>query len=100
MRAVWNDEVVAEADKDNLIYIEGNWYFPAESLKKEHFKPSGKRTVCFWKGTASYYQIDVDGKINQDAAWYYPQPTAMAKKIVKKDFSNYVSFWQGVEVVE
>lgn len=100
MKAIWNNKVIAEAEKDSLIYIEGTRYFPPYSLKKEYFEPSGQHTVCFWKGLASYYQIDVDGAISKDGAWYYPKPMALAKKIVKKDFSNYVSFWHGVEVVE
>lgn len=100
MKAVWNNTTIAEADKSSLIYIEGNWYFPPTALKRQYFKPTDKHTVCFWKGLASYYQIDVDGKVNDDGAWYYPKPTAMSKKIVKKDFTNFVAFWHGVQVTE
>jgi uncharacterized protein (DUF427 family) len=100
MKAIWNDAVIAEADKSDLIYIEGNWYFPPDSLKKEYFSQTDKHTTCYWKGKASYYQIDVDGKINEDGAWYYPDPTGPSKKIVKKDFTDYVAFWHGVTVTE
>lgn len=100
MKAVWNDTVIAEADKDYLIRIEGNWYFPPHSVKQEYLKPSGTHTACFWKGTASYYDIEVDGAVNRDAAWYYPEPTTGSLKLVKKDFSNYVAFWHGVQVTE
>lgn len=100
MKAIWNDQVIAEADKDDLIYIEGNWYFPPETINKRFFKKSGSHSVCYWKGLASYYDVDVDGQLNNDAAWYYPKPTRLSKKIVKKDFSNYVAFWHGVKVEE
>ena len=100
MQAVWNDTVIAEAERSELIYIEGNLYFPPDAIKKEYFKPSDKHTTCFWKGLASYYQIDVDGVVNEDGAWYYPEPTPNSIKIVKKDFTNYIGFWHGVQVVE
>jgi uncharacterized protein (DUF427 family) len=100
MKAIWNSKVVAEAYKDDMIYIEGNWYFPPSALTKEYFAPTDKHTVCFWKGLASYYQIDVDGSVNNDGAWYYPKPTALSKKMVKKDFTDYVAFWHGVDVTE
>lgn len=100
MKAVWNDQVIAQADKGELIYIEGNWYFPSDSIKQEYFKPTGEHSVCYWKGLASYYDVAVDGQVNQDAAWYYPKPTSLSKKIVKKDFSNYVAFWRGIKVEE
>jgi len=98
MRAIWNDKIIAEAKKDQLIYIEGNWYFPPKALKKEYFKPKDKHTACFWKGQACYYQIDVDGVVNEDGAWYYPELKDSAIGTVKKDFTNYVGFWHGVEV--
>jgi uncharacterized protein (DUF427 family) len=100
MKATWNNTVVAEADREKLIYIEGNWYFPPDSLKKEYFEPTDKHTVCYWKGQASYYQVNVDGNVNEDGAWYYAEPTKLSKKIVKKDFTNYVAFWHGVTVSE
>ncbi len=100
MRAVWNNQVVAEADKDQLIYIEGNWYFPPQAIKRDYFTDSATHTTCPWKGEASYYIITVDGSENTDGAWYYPQPKDSAITTVKKDFTNYVAFWRGVEVSE
>ena len=98
MRAVWNGSVVAEADKDELIYIEGNWYFPPNSIKSDFFKPSETHTTCHWKGEASYYNVEVSGQTNADAAWYYPAPKDGSVEIVKKDFKDYVAFWRGVSV--
>jgi uncharacterized protein (DUF427 family) len=98
MKAVWNNKVIAEASKKDVIYIEGNWYFPPNSIKKEYFLPSETHTTCFWKGEASYYNIDVDGNVNQDGGWYYPSPKDGSIERVKKDFTNYVAFWRGVEV--
>lgn len=100
MRAIWNGQTLAEAPRDQLIYIESNWYFPAESIKKEFFKPSDTHTICHWKGEASYYNLDVAGQQNPDAAWYYPHPLDGSIEKVKKDFTNYVAFWRGVEVSE
>lgn len=100
MKAIWNDRVIAEANKDELIRIEGNWYFPSDSIKKEFFKPNNQHTTCFWKGEASYFDIDVAGNVNESAAWYYPHPKEGSVERVKKDFTNYVAFWHGVEVRE
>lgn len=100
MKAFWNDTVIAEADKDDLIYIEGNWYFPPTSIKKEFYKPSETHTTCFWKGQASYYTVEVDGKTNEDGAWYYPEPMPGSIDKVGKDYTNYVAFWRGIEVKE
>ena len=91
MKAIWKDTVLAESD--DTIVIEGNHYFPAHSLNKDYFKPTDTHTVCPWKGTASYYSIEVDGELNKDAAWYYPETKEMAKNI-----EGYVAFWKGVEV--
>lgn len=93
MKAIWNGETIAESD--DTIVIEGNHYFPADSIKKEYFQDSSTNTVCPWKGTASYYTLNVDGKENKDAAWYYPEPKEMAKGIKER-----VAFWKGVEVVK
>lgn len=98
MKATWNGQTIAEAHDDKLIKIEGNWYFPPESIKKEFYKDSDLHTECFWKGTASYYDVIVDGKTNDGAAWYYPEPKDGSVERVKQDFSNYVAFWRGVEV--
>ncbi len=100
MKATWNKTIIAEADKADLIRIEGNWYFPPESLKHVVFHPSDTHTICPWKGEASYYDVVVDGKSNNDAAWYYPKPKKGSIERVKKDFKNYVAFWNGVEITE
>lgn len=100
MKAVWNGQVIAEADKDDLIYIEGNLYFPRSAIKEEFYQPSDTHTTCHWKGEASYYNVVVDGKTNDDAAWYYPEPKPSGIEQVKKDFTNYVAFWRGVQVAE
>lgn len=100
MKAVWNGKVIAEANKEDLIYIEGNWYFPKTAIKTEFFKPSDTHTTCHWKGEASYYNVEVDGQTNQDGAWYYPVPKEGSVEVVKKDFANYVAFWRGITVEE
>lgn len=82
-----------------MIRIEGNWYFPPESIRKEFYKDSNLHTECFWKGTASYYDVEVDGQTNEAAAWYYPEPKVGSVERVKKDFANYVAFWHGIEVL-
>ncbi|MEM6526243.1 MAG: DUF427 domain-containing protein [Bacteroidota bacterium] len=93
MKAIWNGKVIAESEK--TVVVEGNHYFPKESIKKEYFKESDTHTVCPWKGTASYYTIEVDGNANNDAAWYYPETSDLARQI-----QDYIAFWRGVEVVE
>jgi uncharacterized protein (DUF427 family) len=100
LKAIYNNKVIAQAEKNDLIFIEGNWYFPHDALKQEYFKHSGMHTTCFWKGEASYYDIYVDGKAIEGAAFYYPDTKDGANQRVKKDFSNYVSFWRGVVVSE
>lgn len=100
MKAIWNNTVIAEAPQEELIYIERNWYFPLSSIKKDFFTPSSTHTTCFWKGEASYYNVTVDNEVNEDAAWYYPQPQAGSIDKVKKDFTDYVAFWRGVTVEE
>jgi uncharacterized protein (DUF427 family) len=93
MKAKWNGKVIAESN--NTIQVEGNHYFPHNTIKAEYFKESKSTSVCPWKGTASYYTISVDGVDNVDAAWFYPTPKDAAAQI--KDF---VAFWKGVEVTE
>ena len=93
MKAIWNNKVLAESD--NTIAVEGNQYFPPDSINSEFFQPSTTHTVCGWKGTASYYDIVVDGEINGDAAWYYPDTNEAANEI-----RGYIAFWKGVEVTE
>ena len=100
MKALWHDSVIAEASKDELIRIEGNWYFPQTSLNKEFFTDSDHHTSCMWKGEASYYDVTVGGVVNEFGAWYYPEPKDGSIGRVKKDFSNYVAFWNGINVVE
>ncbi len=93
MKAIWNKQVIAESD--NIVNVEGNSYFPMEAVNKEFIKNSETQTVCHWKGTASYYSLEVDGKTNEDAAWYYPDPRPLADGIKGR-----VAFWKGVEVVK
>lgn len=100
MKAVWNDQVIAEAPKEDLIYIEGNWYFPPSSVKRDNFSESTTHTTCHWKGEASYYNVVVGDQENPDAAWYYPAPKEGSTEIVKKDYKDYVAFWNGVQVAE
>ncbi len=90
-RAIWNGVVVAETDQFET--VEGNIYFPKDSLKDEYFKPSSESSFCPWKGVASYYDLVVDGKTNAAAAWYYADPTEKAANI-----ANHVAFWRGVDV--
>ena len=91
MKAYWNGKLIAESD--NTVIVENNHYFPVESIKKEYFSSSSTHTHCPWKGIASYYNLSVDGKQNTDAAWYYPDPSELAKNI-----KGHVAFWKGVEV--
>jgi uncharacterized protein (DUF427 family) len=90
-RAMWNGVVLAESDTYEL--VEGNVYFPLESVKREVLKHSGTHTICPWKGVASYYDVVVDGKSNKDAAWYYPEPKEAADNI-----RGHIAFWKGVQV--
>ncbi|KAI9023992.1 hypothetical protein DFJ74DRAFT_705734 [Hyaloraphidium curvatum] len=91
--AKWNGAVLAEASADEIQMVEGNVYFPADKIRKEYFKPTETHTTCGWKGVASYYTVEVNGKANKDAAWYYPTPKPAANNI-----AGYVAFWKGVEV--
>lgn len=91
MKATWNGEVIAESD--DTIVIEGNHYFPENSVKEEFLCKSDHHTFCPWKGTASYYTLEVDGEKNENAAWYYPDAKEGAKQM-----ENRVAFWKGVEV--
>ncbi len=90
-RAIWNDVVVAESDR--TVVVEGNHYFPPEAVKKEFLVPSKTTSVCPWKGTASYYSLEVSGERNDDAAWFYPAPKEAAAQI-----KDHVAFWRGVTV--
>ena len=91
MKAIWNNTVIAESE--DIVTVEGNHYFPINSIKKEFFKESTTKTLCPWKGSANYFSIEIDGKINADCAWYYPKPSFLAKKIKDR-----IAFWNGVEI--
>jgi len=90
-KAVWNGAILAESDR--TVVIEGNHYFPKDSVHAEYFRPSQTQTVCPWKGTASYKDVEVNGQRNPDAAWFYPDPKPAAAQI-----KDYVAFWKGVRV--
>ncbi len=100
MKAVFNGKTVAETDKENLIFIEGSWYFPPDSINSEFFAKSGNTYTCTWKGSCDYYDVTVDGETAKDGAFAYGQPPSSAVDKVKKDFSGYYAFWNGVEVSE
>ena len=91
MKAIWNNEVIA--DSEATVVVEGNHYFPASSLKMEYLKKSEKTSVCSWKGTANYYDIEVNNQTNKDAAWFYAAPKSAASNI-----AGYIAFWKGVTV--
>ncbi|MBC8191164.1 MAG: DUF427 domain-containing protein [FCB group bacterium] len=93
MKAIWNDKIIAESDE--TVIIEGNHYFPVESVNPIYLKDSQTHTVCHWKGRASYYHIEVDGLDNPDAAWYYQDPSDAAQPI-----KDHIAFWKGVEVLQ
>jgi uncharacterized protein (DUF427 family) len=90
-RAIWEDMVIAESDE--TLIVEGNHFFPPDSVHREYFAESSKHTTCPWKGLASYYDVKVGGQVNRAAAWFYPSPEPAASKI-----ANYVAFWRGVKV--
>jgi len=100
MKAILHGTVVAEADRDELIYIERNWYFPPASVKQELLTESDTPYTCPWKGECQYFNVTVDGAVSKDAAYSYPDPKPTAIDIVKKDFSNYVAFWRDIELSE
>jgi len=91
MIARWKDRVIA--DSDATVVVEGNHYFPPADIKQEYMRDSDHTSICGWKGTAHYYSIDIEGELNADAAWYYPQPKSAAAEI-----AGYVAFWKGVQV--
>lgn len=93
MKAIWNNEIIAESQ--DTILLENNHYFPADSVRPDVLKPSNTHTTCPWKGLASYYNLEVNGQQNTDAAWYYPDPKPDAVKIKGR-----IAFWKGVQVVD
>jgi len=90
-KATWNGALIAESD--DTVVVEGNHYFPRASVRADYLRDSDTHSVCPWKGTASYHSLEVDGKSNPDAAWYYPEPKEAAKEITDR-----IAFWRGVEV--
>jgi len=93
MKAIWNNKVIAESNE--TISLEGNEYFPPDSVKKEFLEPNDHHTVCPWKGKASYFDVVAEGKTNKNAAWYYPQPSTDAAHI-----KDYIAFWRGVQITQ
>ncbi|HEX7231396.1 MAG TPA: DUF427 domain-containing protein [Candidatus Binatia bacterium] len=93
MKALWENTVVAESDR--TVVVEGNHYFPPESIKREFFQASDTHSTCPWKGRASYYDLRLGAHVNKDAAWYYPEPNEAARSI-----KGYIAFWRGVKVAE
>lgn len=90
-KAVWNDHEIAASDQ--TVVVEGNHYFPPGDVRTEYLRPSKTHTYCGWKGTAHYYDVVVDGEVNRDAAWYYPEPMAGAEEVRGR-----IAFWHGVRV--
>ena len=93
MKATWNNATLAETEE--TVVVEGNHYFPAGSVNRQYFQPSSTHTTCPWKGEASYYNVVVNGEVNKDAAWFYPDPKPAASEIKDR-----VAFWRGVQVEE
>jgi uncharacterized protein (DUF427 family) len=89
--ATWNGTVLAESD--DIVTVEGNAYFPREAVRDDVLRPSDTHTLCPWKGTASYYTVEVDGQTNRDAAWFYPEPKKGAEMVAGR-----VAFWRGVQI--
>ena len=91
MRATWNGATLAESDK--TVVVDGSHYFPADALHRQYFRESSTHTTCGWKGEASYYDVEVGGQVNKDAAWFYPEPKQAAANI-----KGHIAFWKGVSV--
>ncbi len=100
MKAIWNGTVIAESPKEDLIYIEGNWYFPPTSVNQDFLIKSDTPYTCPWKGVCQYFNVTDGTNTSQDNAWAYPEPLPTAIEQVKKDFTNYVAFWRDVQVQE
>lgn len=98
MKAVWNGHVIAEADREDLIYIERNWYFPPSSINQEYLRQSDTPYSCPWKGDCQYFDVGQGDDRAADSAFSYPEPKSTAIQTVKKDFSDYVAFWRDVTV--
>ena len=93
MKAIWNNVIISKSD--NTVKLEGNIYFPMDSLKKEYFESSSSTSLCLWKGKASYFSVTVSGNTDKNCAWYYPKPSFLAKKI-----KNHVAFWNNVQITQ
>ncbi len=91
MKAIWNGATLAQSDA--TIVVEGNHYFPPDAVNRDYLRASQTHTTCHWKGLASYHDVEVEGQVNKDAAWYYPEPSSAASKI-----KDYIAFWHGVQV--
>ena len=93
VKAIWNNKIIAKSDRTKV--VEGNHYFPPESVNHDYLEESDYHSTCPWKGLASYYHVLVDEKKNENAAWYYPYPKEAAERI-----RDYTAFWRGVQIVE
>jgi uncharacterized protein (DUF427 family) len=100
VKVIWKNKVIAEAPKEELIFIERNWYFPPNSVNSEMLQKSDTPYTCPWKGECQYFNVGIDGDYSEDNAWSYPEPKPSAIERVKKDFSNYVAFWREVQITE
>ncbi len=92
MKAIWNGKIIAESSETKV--VENNHYFPPTAVNREFLKESSTHTICSWKGEASYFSIEVEGSVNKDAAWFYPNPKPKAAEI-----AHYVAFWKGVQIL-
>ena len=100
MKAVWNGTVIAEAPREDLIFIERNWYFPPSSIKQDYLRKSDTPYRCPWKGDCQYFDVGAGETWSHDSAFCYPEPLPSAIEKVKKDFSDFVAFWRDIQVVE
>jgi uncharacterized protein (DUF427 family) len=100
LKAIWNDTVIAEAPKSDLIYIEGMWYFPPDSVKQEYLKETNTPCQCHWRGLCKYFSVGQNDSWSEDNAWSYQDPPERALDIIKKDFKGYFAFWRDVKVGE
>lgn len=100
MKAIWKDHIIAEAKKEDLIYIEGNWYFPPSTVDDTFLQKSDTPYTCPWKGVCQYFNVAKGDEVSQDNAWSYPNPLPSAIERMHKDFSNYVAFWRDVTITE
>ena len=98
MKAMWRGQTIA--DSTDTMLIEGNYYFPPESVNKDFLQPSKRVYLCYWKGLARYYHISKGNQIVKSSAWYYPKPTKLSKKIMRRDFSNYIAFDRQIKIVK